>query len=218
MKTKIKEFMESRNYRLLNEVLSALTHGVGVVLSIVAIVLLILKGVERGGAMRITTFAIYGSILVIFYLASTLFHSLYFTGGRKVFQIFDHCAIFILIAGTYLPYCLVTIGGFLGWFLLIVIWIMAISGIIYKAIWMNEGTIFSTIVYVVMGWMCLIGIVPLWQNMNHLGFWLLVLGGIAFTLGAIIYSFKKIPFGHVIWHVFVIIGTVLMFFSIYLFV
>lgn len=212
----IEKFRQSRNYRILDEILSAMTHGFGVALSIAGLVLIILRGVEVGGAMRITAFSIYGSILVLFYLASTLFHSLVFTKAKKVFQIFDHSAIYLLIAGTYLPYCLVTIGGILGWTTLIIIWAMAIAGIIYKSLYGNQYPIGSTIIYVIMGWMCLIDIWPLWNNLSHLSFWLLVLGGIAFTLGAVIYSFKKILFGHVIWHLFVMLGTVLMYFSIYL--
>ncbi|AEN99676.1 hemolysin III family protein [Lactobacillus sanfranciscensis] len=212
----IEKFRQSRNYRILDEILSAMTHGFGVALSIAGLVLIILRGVEVGGAMRITAFSIYGSILVLFYLASTLFHSLVFTKAKKVFQIFDHSAIYLLIAGTYLPYCLVTIGGILGWTTLIIIWATAIAGIIYKSLYGNQYPIGSTIIYVIMGWMCLIDIWPLWNNLSHLSFWLLVLGGIAFTLGAVIYSFKKILFGHVIWHLFVMLGTVLMYFSIYL--
>lgn len=212
----IEKFRQSRNYRILDETLSAMTHGFGVALSIAGLVLIILRGVEVGGAMRITAFSIYGSILVLFYLASTLFHSLVFTKAKKVFQIFDHSAIYLLIAGTYLPYCLVTIGGILGWTTLIIIWAMAIAGIIYKSLYGNQYPIGSTIIYVIMGWMCLIDIWPLWNNLSHLSFWLLVLGGIAFTSGAVIYSFKKILFGHVIWHLFVMLGTVLMYFSIYL--
>lgn len=212
----IEKFRQSRNYQILDEILSAMTHGFGVALSIAGLVLIILRGVQVGGAMRITAFSIYGSILVLFYLASTLFHSLVFTKAKKVFQIFDHSAIYLLIAGTYLPYCLVTIGGVLGWTTLIIIWAMAIAGILYKSLYGNQYPIGSTIIYIIMGWMCLIDIWPLWNNLSHLSFWLLVIGGISFTLGAVIYSFKQILFGHVIWHLFVMLGTVLMYFSIYL--
>ncbi|WP_413628054.1 hemolysin III family protein [Fructilactobacillus vespulae] len=212
----INRFRESKNYQILNEILSAMTHGFGVAFSIAGLVLIIIRGVQVGGAMRITTFSIYGAILVIFYLASTLFHSLYFTKAEKVFQIFDHSAIYLLIAGTYVPYCLVTIGGVLGWLTLIIIWAMALAGIIYKSLYGNRYPIGSTIIYIVMGWMCLIDIWPLWHTLSHFSFWLLVMGGVAFTLGAVIYSFKRILFGHVIWHLFVMLGTALMYFSIYL--
>ncbi|XIF19419.1 MAG: hemolysin III family protein [Acetilactobacillus jinshanensis] len=175
-------------------------------------------GVHEGGAMRITTFAIYGSILIIFYLMSSLFHSLYFTKAEKVFQIFDHCSIYLLIAGTYTPYCLVTIRGALGWTIFGVIWFMTVLGIVYKSIWLNDFRKLSTIIYVVMGWMCLIGFKALWDGLGPHGFGLLFWGGVTFTVGAVIYSLKRIPYGHVIWHLFVMLGTALMYFSIYWYV
>ncbi|TPR24552.1 hemolysin III family protein [Apilactobacillus micheneri] len=208
----------SKKYFLLNEIFSAITHGIGVLLAIAGAICLIVHGSFEGGAMRITTFSIYGGILILFYLASTLFHSLYFTGAEKLFQIFDHSAIYLLIAGTYTPYCLVAIQGWLGWTIFGIIWAVTIMGIVYKSIWMGKYKTLSTVMYVVMGWMCLLGIVRLYQYLGVTGFFLLLFGGIAFTLGAVIYSFKQIPFGHVIWHLFVLLGTIMMYFSIYLYV
>ncbi|MHA8110294.1 PAQR family membrane homeostasis protein TrhA [Lactobacillaceae bacterium Melli_B4] len=210
--------LHNKKYLLVNEILSAITHGVGVGLSIAAAIVLIVHGVHKGGAMRITTFAIYGALLILFYLASTLFHSLYFTKAERVFQIFDHSAIYLLIAGTYLPYALVTIGGVLGWTIFGVIWAMAIAGIIYKSIWMGRYKVASTVIYVVMGWFCLLGIHQLLVGLGWTGFNLLLAGGVSFTLGSVIYSFKRIPFGHVVWHLFVLLGTILMYFSIYFYV
>lgn len=207
----------SKKYQIVNEVLNAVTHGIGVGLSIAGLVLLIIRGVQEGGDMRITTYAIYGAILVIFYLASTLFHSLYFTRASHLFQIFDHCAIYLLIAGTYTPYCLVVIKGTLGWVIFGVIWAMAILGVIYKCLWLGKFQKLSTIIYVVMGWFCLLGIKQLFFGLGVRGFTLLVLGGVAFTVGAVIYSFKGIKFGHVIWHLFVLLGTILMYFSVLLY-
>ncbi|GEO65761.1 PAQR family membrane homeostasis protein TrhA [Levilactobacillus spicheri] len=207
----------SRSYRIVNEVLNAVTHGIGAALSIAGLVVSILQAVAKGGALRITTFAIYGAIMVLFYLASTLFHSLVFTRASHVFQIFDHCAIYLLIAGTYTPYTLLVIKGALGWTMFGVIWAMAILGIVYKAIWLNQHQKLSTIIYVVMGWMCLLGMKPLYLGLGPIGFGLLFGGGVAFTAGAVLYSFKGVPFGHVIWHLFVMLGTALMYFSILLY-
>ncbi|MBW1605131.1 hemolysin III family protein [Lactobacillus sp. Sy-1] len=215
---RVPAFLSNKKYLLINEIMSAITHGIGVGLSIAAAIVLIVHGVHRGGAMRITTFSIYGGLLILFYLASTLFHSLYFTKAEHVFQIFDHSAIYLLIAGTYLPYSLVTIGGKLGWMIFVVIWLMAISGIVYKSIWMGKYRVASTVIYVVMGWFCVLGIHRLIQGLGWTGFNLLLAGGIAFTAGSVIYSFKRIPFGHVIWHLFVLLGTILMYFSIYFYV
>lgn len=197
--------------------LNAVTHGIGAGLSIAGLVVLLLQAHAKGGSLRMTTFAIYGAIMVLFYLASTLFHSLVFTKARHVFQIFDHCAIYLLIAGTYTPYSLLVIGGGLGWTMFGVIWGMAVLGIVYKAIWLGQHQHLSTVIYVVMGWMCLLGIKPLYVGLGPIGFWLLFGGGVAFTVGAILYSFKQIPFGHVIWHLFVMLGTGLMYFSILLY-
>ncbi|MFC6253396.1 hemolysin III family protein [Secundilactobacillus hailunensis] len=207
----------SKRYQIVNEVLNAVTHGIGVGLSIAGLVLLIIRGVQEGGAMRITTYAIYGAILVIFYLASTLFHSLYFTRASHLFQIFDHCAIYLLIAGTYTPYCLVVIKGTLGWVIFGVIWAMAVLGVIYKCLWLGKFQKLSTVIYVIMGWFCVLGFKQLFVGLGLHGFMLLVLGGVAFTVGAVIYSFKGIKFGHVIWHLFVLLGTILMYFSVLLY-
>ena len=207
----------SRRYQIVNEVLNAVTHGIGVALSIAGLVLLVIRGVQLGGAMRITAYSLYGALLVIFYLASTLFHSLVFTKASHLFQIFDHCAIYLLIAGTYTPYCLVVIKGALGWTIFGVIWAMAVLGVIYKSLWLGKYQKLSTIIYVVMGWFCVLGFKPLYNGLGPHGFLLLVLGGVAFTLGAVIYSFKGIKFGHVIWHLFVLLGTILMYFSVLLY-
>ncbi|CAI2690187.1 PAQR family membrane homeostasis protein TrhA [Apilactobacillus apinorum] len=211
-------WIKDKTYYLLNEIFSAVTHGIGALLAIIGAIALIIHGFNVGGAMRITSFIIYAVTLFVFYMASTMFHSLYFTKVEKLFQIFDHSAIYLLIAGTYTPYCLIAIGGWLGWLILSVIWVMTVLGIIYKSIWMGKLKTLSTIIYVVMGWMCLLGIVDLYDYLGVHGFLLLLFGGIAFTLGALIYSIPKIPFGHVIWHVFVMVGTILMYFSIYLYV
>lgn len=207
----------SRRYLIINEVLNAVTHGIGVALSIAGLVLLIIRGVQQGGAMRITAYTLYGALLVIFYLASTLFHSLYFTKASHLFQIFDHSAIYLLIAGTYTPYCLVVIKGALGWVIFGVIWAMTILGVIYKALWLGKYQKLSTVIYVIMGWFCVLGFKQLYQGLGIPGFTLLVLGGVAFTVGAVIYSFKGIKFGHVIWHLFVLLGTILMYFSVLLY-
>jgi hemolysin III len=211
-------WIKAHTYALLNEIFSAITHGIGIILAIIGAVMLIIQGVHVGGVMRITTFSIYATMLIVFYTASTMFHSLYFTRAEKLFQIFDHSAIYLLIAGTYTPYCLVAIQGWLGLTILAVIWVMTILGIVYKSIWLGRLQTLSTFIYVIMGWMCLLGIVKLYHYLGLHGFLLLLLGGISFTLGAVIYSFKRIPFGHVIWHVFVLLGTILMYLSIYQYV
>lgn len=212
--------MDIKNKRrnLLIEIGNTITHGIGAALGVAGLILLILKAVSTHDPMRIVTFTIYGSILILFYLASTLFHALVFTRAKHLFQIFDHSMIFILIAGTYTPYSLVAIGGWQGWTLFGVVWLMAICGVVYKSIWLNRVTPFSTIIYIIMGWLCIFAFKQLWASLSPVGFWLLVAGGVTFTLGAMVYMFRGWPYTHFVWHFFVLAGTILMYFSILLFV
>lgn len=209
--------VRSRTYEIVNEIFNAITHGIGFGLAIAGLVILVVHAVHTGSSLRVTTFAIYGSILVLFYLASTLFHALIFTRAKHLFQIFDHSAIYLLIAGTYTPYCLLVIGGVKGCWILSAIVLMAICGVIYKALWLGRYNVISTVIYVIMGWMCVLAFPQLYHGLGPTGFWLLVSGGVAFTVGAVIYSFQRIPFGHVIWHLFVMLGTILMYFSVLLY-
>lgn len=202
---------------VLIEVGNAITHGIGAGLSIAGLVLLIIRAVHTGSPMRIVTFTIYGSALILFYLSSTLFHALIFTRASHVFRIFDHSMIFVLIAATYTPYCLVSIGGWLGWTIFGIIWGLSVIGIVYKCIWLKHKSKYSTIIYILMGWLCLVAFMPLWRALGPLGFGLLFLGGLAFTIGALFYS-RPTPYTHLIWHIFVLIGTILMYFSILFFV
>ncbi|MDE7039412.1 MAG: hemolysin III family protein [Limosilactobacillus sp.] len=209
---------ETRERRaLLIEIGNAITHGIGAGLSIAGLILLIIRAVHTGSPMRIVTFTIYGSALILFYLSSTLFHALIFTRAKRVFQILDHSMIFVLIAATYTPYCLVSIRGWLGWTIFGVIWGLSIIGIVYKCIWLNHKSKYSTIIYILMGWLCLVAFMPLWRALGPVGFGLLLLGGLSFTLGALFYS-RPTAYTHLIWHIFVLIGTILMYFSILLYV
>lgn len=162
---------------LLIEIGNAISHGIGTGLAIAGLVFLIIRAVHSGSAMKVVTFTIYGSILVLFYLSSTLFHALVFTRARHVFQIFDHCMIYVLIAGTYTPYCLVSIKGWLGWTMFGVIWGLAVIGIVYKSIWLKHKSALSTLVYILMGWLCIFAFFPLWNALGPVGFGLLLAGG-----------------------------------------
>ncbi|MDN2454275.1 hemolysin III family protein [Lactobacillus sp. UCMA15818] len=204
--------------RLLNEIWSSITHGIGITLSIAAFVLLIIKGVTEHSEIVLTSFLVYGIALMTLYTASTLFHSLYFTKARTVFQAMDHCSIFILIAGTYTPYCLLAIKGTQGAWMLSVIWILSILGILFHLfVHNNKFQWIETLTYVLMGWLCLLGAKSLFISLGKVGFILLVIGGLMFTFGAAIYSIKGVKYVHVYWHIFVMLGSISMFFSIYLF-
>lgn len=210
---------ESRAYRITNEVFNAITHGIGFGLAVAGLVLLIIKGAHMG-PLATVSFTIYGACLTLLFLFSTLFHSLIFTKANKVFQVFDHSSIYLLIAGTYTPYCLVTVGGWLGISMMVAIWLLAIAGIVYKSIVlpkMDSVPKISTVIYIIMGWLCVGMIVPLWNTLNPTAFWLLVAGGVVYTSGAFFYT-VKFPFNHVVWHLFVMAAAMLMWFSVYLYV
>ncbi|GAA0493657.1 hemolysin III family protein [Alkalibacterium sp. s-m-22] len=207
----------SKKYLVFNEVLNAITHGIGVILSIVGLVFLVQKGLEYGGAVEVTSYTVYGSTLILLYLSSTLYHSLTFTRARKVFRVIDHCSIFLLIAGTYTPYTLITIGGRLGAILTSVIWLIALLGVVYKTVWFKKFQGLSVWLYIAMGWISLFFLNYLYQGLGTRGFIWLMAGGVSFTVGALFYRLKHVKYMHVVWHLFVLTGTVCMFFSIYLY-
>ncbi|MHC5248234.1 PAQR family membrane homeostasis protein TrhA [Enterococcus sp. LJL90] len=207
----------TRNYWILNEVLNAVTHGIGFGLSVAGLVLLIIKGVGLDSPIRVVSYTIYGSMMILLFLASTLFHSLIFTKAKKVFQVFDHSSIFLLIAGSYTPYCLVSIQGWLGWTLFGLIWTFAIIGVVFKAVTLHRTKSVSkasTIIYIIMGWLCLIAAKPLYDSLGVAGISLLVAGGLSYTIGAAFYSLKNVRFMHVVWHLFVMLGAGFMYFSV----
>lgn len=205
----------SRYYTFNDQMGSATTHAFALGLAVVGTIALVMRAHTH---LELVTFLGFGLALITLYTASTLFHGLYFTKARSVLQVIDHSGVFILIAGSYLPYCLISIGGALGIGLLIAIWTLCLAGILYKCFFIGKYKHLETAIYVILGWMCLIGMKPLWDNLGPLGFWLLVAGGVAYTFGAVLYAQKQIPYIHVIWHLFVMIGSACMYASIYLFV
>ncbi len=210
--------IHSKRYSILNELWSAVTHGVGILFAVTALVLLAVRAVQVGGAVRIVSFVGFGVALIILYTASTLFHALYFTKAKHVLQVLDHSGVFVLIAGSYLPYCLVAIGGTLGTVLLATIWTLCAAGIIMDCFFVGRFKKLEVAIYILLGWMCLIAMEPLWVHLGAIGFFLLLAGGLCYTIGALLYTQKNIPYIHVIWHLFVLAGSVCMFISIYLFV
>ena len=204
----------SRRYKITNEVLNAVTHGIGFGLSIAGLVILLIKGVRLQSPIHIVSYALFGSGLILLFLMSTLYHSLIFTKARKVFRVFDHSFIFVLIAGTYSPYCLLAIRGRLGLGLFIAIWVMAILGVIYKAIWIEKSSKISTLLYLIMGWLVIFAIRPLYASVGFYGILYLVLGGLSYTVGAFFYGRKQVRFMHVVWHLFVLLGAMMMYFSV----
>lgn len=205
-----------RHQQIIYEALNAITHGVSFFVAIWLSSLLITKAVRDGlSSVAVVSLVIYSLTVLCLYLASTLLHCFVFTRAKRLFQIFDHSNIFLLIAGTYTPYCLIFVHNWAGNLLLASVWILAIAGIVSYVVFHGRFQKTETTIYVVMGWLCMLLGKELYANLSTSGFWLLVAGGVTFTVGALIYSIPKIPGMHLIWHFFVMGGTLTMFLSIY---
>lgn len=200
--------------QVLIEVLNAATHGIGTLLSIIATVALILKGVQHGSHLEIVSYAIYGASLFLLFLNSTLYHSFSLTRYKNVFQKIDHSSIYLLIAGTYTPYLMVSIGGLVGYGFLALVWALAIGGIIFEVSAIGRWPKLSTFLYLGLGWLSVFIIYPLAQSIPLTGILLLALGGVTYSLGTIFYRMKDNKWMHIIWHLFVLGGAVFMFYSI----
>ncbi|MGA8853390.1 MAG: hemolysin III family protein [Christiangramia sp.] len=200
------------------EKLNILSHGIGFGLSILALILLIVKANKLGEEKHLVSFVIFGASMVLVYAASTFYHSAKTHRLRIRLNILDHAAIYILIAGTYTPYALVTLNGATGWTILWVVWGMALAGVILKLFFAGRYQLLSTIMYVAMGWLIIFAINPLIENLSTAGLWWLIGGGISYTIGAILFMQNKIPFNHAIFHIFVLLGTFAHFISIYFYI
>jgi hemolysin III len=205
-------------YRLDEEIANAITHGVGALLSVAALILLVTRAVLYAPAGQkgyyITSFCIFGFSMLFLYMTSALYHSLLKTRAYPVFERLDHSAIYVLIGGTYTAYCLTALRGSCGWWIFGIIWGLAAAGITLYAIFGNSLRVISVFTYVLMGWIIVLAATPLRAAISNSSWMLLLAGGIVYTAGAIVYGLKKIPWTHPVWHLFVMGGTTLHFFSI----
>lgn len=195
-------------YSPVEELANRLTHGVGAVLSLVGLVLMVVYSSLYGTAWHITSTAVYGASLVLLYSASTLYHSVRSARLRCLCQRLDHAAIFLLIAGTYTPFVLGPLRGGWGWSLFGVVWGCAVVGVVLKFFFTGRFHVLSTLIYLGMGWMVIIAAKPLFAALPLGGIWLLVAGGLCYSLGTIFYHWEKLPFNHAVWHVWVLAGSV----------
>jgi len=205
-------------YSLSEEIANAVTHGIGALLSVAALTLLVFYAVLQQDTLRIASFAIYGSTLVSLFLASTLYHALVSPKVKRLFKLLDHCAIYLLIAGTYTPLMLITLNGLLGYTMLIVVWLLALAGIIYKIICGSKYKFISVASYVGMGGISLLCIQQLYHALQGNGLLLLGAGGAFYSIGIIFYLNNRIPFNHAIWHLFVLAGAICHFFMMWYYV
>ncbi len=206
------------HFSLAEEILHAITHGIGFLLSIAGLVLLIVAASAGGHAIAITSASVYGATLMLMYGSSTLYHALPHTGIKRLFQKFDHSAIYFLIAGTYTPVMLVSVGGAAGWTIFGIEWGIALAGIALKFLFPGRLETLSLIAYIVMGWMIVAVFDTFVHHIDPVGLWLMVAGGIAYTGGVIFYVKDNITYFHTIWHLFVIAGSALHFFAILFYV
>lgn len=200
------------------EIMNAVTHGIGAGLSIAGLVILVVFASMYGDAWKIVASAIYGASMIVLYTASTLYHSLSKTKAAAKLNMFDHISIYYLIAGSYTPFMLVNLRGGWGWSIFGVVWACAIAGTVLKIIYGNKLRKVSTFIYLAMGWIIIIAIYPFVKNVETGGIILVLLGGLSYTIGVIFYKWKSLPFNHAIWHLFVLAGTVLQFFAVLFYV
>lgn len=210
--------IETYTFNKKEELLHALTHGIGGLLSIFGLVLLIVFSAFTKDALTIVSVTIFGVTMTFMYLSSTIVHSLTEGTAKNLFQILDHSSIFLFIAGSYTPFLLTQIKGTLGWTLFGIVWGIALVGIILKVFFVEKFLILSTLIYILMGWLIVVAWGPLTDSLAPNGVRLLVIGGLFYTFGAVFYVVRKIPYHHVIWHVFVILGSVAHFFSVFFYV
>ena len=209
--------MSDKNHRYSDkeETLNIFTHAFGLVLSAIAFPFLVLKALDYNGFWKPTSILIFGLSLIVLYAASTFYHAAKKPTLRRRLNIFDHAAIYVLIAGTYTPFTIITLEGETGWIIFSLTWIFALTGIILKLFFTGRFDKISTIMYVLMGWQIIFVIKPLLEKLSEEGVYWLFIGGIFYTLGAVLYSVKKIPFNHAIFHFFVLFGSFSHFIAIY---
>ncbi len=205
-------------FSLGEEIANAVSHGVGALLSISALVLLIVFSSLNGSWVHVVSFTIYGVTMVFLYTSSTLLHSLPNGRAKDIFEILDHSSIYFFIAGTYTPYLLVAVRGDVGMRLFIIVWAIAIAGSIFKIFFVQRFVIVSTLIYILMGWLIVFTWSSLTANIASGGIVLLAIGGLLYTFGAVFYMWRWFKYHHMVWHLFVLAATIVHFFSVLLYV
>jgi len=200
------------------EIASSVIHGVGIVLAIIGMGLLAGLASLHGDAWHVVACSVFGATLVLLYTASTLYHSIPVPRVKDALRVLDHSAIFLLIAGTYTPFTLISLRGPWGWTLFGLIWTLALVGILYRALLRRHSTAVFVTLYVVMGWTIIVALGPMSQRLAPGGLRLLFAGGFAYTSGVAFYLWRRLPYHHAVWHAFVLLGSILHFFAVLLYV
>ena len=208
----------AREYTVGEEVANSISHGIGAALAVAAIPICVVIAVSHGGGVALAAALIYTISMLLEYLASTLYHALVPLPAKKVFKVLDHSAIYLFIAGSYTPFCLITLANSNGLFLCIGVWALAIVGIAFEAFWVYRPRWISAVIYLLLGW-CVVGFLPaLVSSLAFPGLMLLLAGGICYSIGCVFYVLKKIPYMHTVFHLWVLAGSILQFLSIVLYV
>jgi len=208
---------EGFEYDPLEEKLNVISHAIGLVLAVVGTVFLLMKSFAMGDTMAVIGSLVFGLSMITLYAASTLYHKSS-SSKREYLRVFDHASIYLLIAGTYTPFTLVSLNGQVGWILFGVTWSFAIAGVILKLFYTGRYNLVSTLMYAIMGWLIVFAIMPLIDSIGLNGFLWLLAGGIIYSLGAVFYLFDKIRFMHSVFHLFVLMGTICHFIAVYYYV
>lgn len=208
----------THTYTKKEEIANAITHGIGVLLSIIALVFLIRYSVDKGTVWHVVSFTIYGITMLVLYVSSTLLHSFPEGKVKDILEVFDHSSIYLFIAGSYTPFLFVIVKGTIGWTLFGIVWGMAVCGIVFKMFFVKKFLFLSTLLYILMGWLIVLAWEPLTSVLSGGGLSLLVWGGILYTVGCVFYVWRGFPFHHAVWHLFVLAGSMLHFFSVFWYV
>lgn len=202
----------------IEEIGNASTHAIGAVFSVVAIIMLALFAQQQNDHLKLISGLVFGCTLLLMFVSSTLYHSMTDPKVKHIFRIVDHASIYLLIAGSYTPFVLVTLKGSLGWTMFTVIWSLAFSGVLFKLFFVHKFEFLSTVIYLLMGWMALVFVKPLYQLLPSGGLAYIVAGGLCYTVGVIFYVLKRLKFSHALWHLFVLAGSICHFLAILLYV
>ena len=194
-------------YTLREEIANSVTHGIGTALSAAGLIALIILALLYGDVYSVVGFTVFGASLLLLYLASTLYHAIQHRPAKRVLRKFDHAAVYLLIAGTYTPFLLISLRGTIGVPLLAVVWGMAALGVLWKIFFTGRYEVLATIVYILMGWSCIFALRQMVANVPPMGVIMLFAGGIVYTVGVLFYALEKIPYNHAVWHLFVLGGS-----------
>jgi hemolysin III len=206
--------LRERTQSLGEEIANSVSHGIGLLAAVAAAPVLVLSAVRQGGSARIAGASVFAAAMVLLYLTSTLYHALPNNRAKRVFQVLDRAAIFLMIAGTYTPFTLGVLRGTWGWTLFGLVWGLAFAGVVLTAVGGVRYPKLSTGLYLAMGWLILIAVKPLWLRVPSWGLFWLLAGGIAYTVGVVFYAAKRVCFSHFVWHLFVITGTACHFIAV----